>query len=104
MSAETGAERTGRAGRTREAGGSAGAGRRPSRRFPLITRDTARPEGGGRAAPRGLRSARYDVLGGAPRPGKAGVLRETAAVRGAARWARWRGGARTRSGPRGRRR
>ncbi|MBI0379110.1 DUF3017 domain-containing protein, partial [Streptomyces albiflaviniger] len=31
----------------------AGPGRfiRRSRRFPLITRDTARPEGGGRAAP-----------------------------------------------------
>ncbi|MEE1939426.1 DUF3017 domain-containing protein [Streptomyces sp. TRM 70361] len=28
-----------------------GAPRRRSRRFPLITRDTARPEGGGRAAP-----------------------------------------------------
>ncbi|MFE9255118.1 DUF3017 domain-containing protein [Streptomyces sp. NPDC006879] len=27
-------------------------GRRRSRRFPSITRDTARPEGGGRAAPR----------------------------------------------------
>ncbi|MFP8886077.1 DUF3017 domain-containing protein [Streptomyces mangrovi] len=60
MSAETGAERTGETGGTgkageteqiREAGGSAGAGRRRSRRFPLITRDTARPEGGGRAAP-----------------------------------------------------
>ncbi|WP_369242625.1 DUF3017 domain-containing protein [Streptomyces sp. R21] len=27
--------------------------RRTTRRFPLFTRDTARPEGGGRAAPRG---------------------------------------------------
>ncbi|WP_374228508.1 DUF3017 domain-containing protein [Streptomyces sp. CNQ085] len=45
MSAETGTERTG------QAGGSEGARGRPSRRFPLITRDTARPEGGGRAAP-----------------------------------------------------
>ncbi|WP_093851186.1 DUF3017 domain-containing protein [Streptomyces pini] len=59
MSAETGAERTRGAGeageteRSRETGGTAGtgAGRRRSRRFPLITRDTARPEGGGRAAP-----------------------------------------------------
>ncbi|MFI8197337.1 DUF3017 domain-containing protein [Streptomyces sp. NPDC085942] len=35
------------------AGQAAGAGRRPrgSRRFPRFTRDTARPEGGGRAAP-----------------------------------------------------
>ncbi|MET9142556.1 DUF3017 domain-containing protein [Streptomyces sp. NPDC004042] len=34
-------------------GGAAGKGRRPrgTRRFPLFTRDTARPEGGGRAAP-----------------------------------------------------
>ncbi|MFF8725406.1 DUF3017 domain-containing protein [Streptomyces sp. NPDC015171] len=29
----------------------AGERRRPTRRFPRITRDTARPEGGGRAAP-----------------------------------------------------
>ncbi|MET7638004.1 DUF3017 domain-containing protein [Streptomyces sp. NPDC005438] len=35
--------------RTRGAGDS-GAPRRRSRRFPVITRDTARPEGGGRAA------------------------------------------------------
>jgi len=34
-----------------EQGGEAAAPRR-SRRFPLFTRDTARPEGGGRAAPR----------------------------------------------------
>ncbi|MFH8220037.1 DUF3017 domain-containing protein [Streptomyces sp. NPDC018057] len=34
-------------------GGAPGKGRRPrgTRRFPLFTRDTARPEGGGRAAP-----------------------------------------------------
>ncbi|MTE20665.1 DUF3017 domain-containing protein [Streptomyces sp. TRM43335] len=37
-------------------GGAGGAGgadgpERPSRRFPSVTRDTARPEGGGRAAP-----------------------------------------------------
>ncbi|MET8328734.1 DUF3017 domain-containing protein [Streptomyces sp. NPDC005181] len=31
-------------------GGGPGAGPRPSRRFPSFTRDTARPEGGGRAA------------------------------------------------------
>nr|WTB33108.1 DUF3017 domain-containing protein [Streptomyces sp. NBC_00830] len=31
-------------------GGGPGAGPRPSRRFPSLTRDTARPEGGGRAA------------------------------------------------------
>ncbi|WP_307792379.1 DUF3017 domain-containing protein [Streptomyces verrucosisporus] len=54
MSAETGDGPTGGAGEaggTGDDGGSAGTGRRPSRRFPLITRDTARPEGGGRAAP-----------------------------------------------------
>ncbi|WP_410536946.1 DUF3017 domain-containing protein [Streptomyces sp. KL2] len=65
MSAETGTG-TGKAGEAEgavEAGGAGGSGqagqagqadgarRRPSRRFPLITRDTARPEGGGRAAP-----------------------------------------------------
>ncbi|MDT3396250.1 DUF3017 domain-containing protein [Streptomyces sp. B1866] len=32
-------------------GASGESGRRLSRRFPVITRDTARPEGGGRAAP-----------------------------------------------------
>ncbi|MEU9315487.1 DUF3017 domain-containing protein [Streptomyces sp. NPDC048295] len=32
------------------AGGPAAGGKRPSRRFPSFTRDTARPEGGGRAA------------------------------------------------------
>ncbi|MFD5080879.1 DUF3017 domain-containing protein [Streptomyces sp. NPDC058371] len=32
---------------------AAGRPRRTTRRFPLFTRDTARPEGGGRAAPRG---------------------------------------------------
>ncbi|MFD4503349.1 DUF3017 domain-containing protein [Streptomyces sp. NPDC058457] len=31
-------------------GSEAGGGRRVTRRFPLFTRDTARPEGGGRAA------------------------------------------------------
>lgn len=31
-------------------GADPGAGRRRSRRFPTLTRDTARPEGGGRAA------------------------------------------------------
>ncbi|MDG9704299.1 DUF3017 domain-containing protein [Streptomyces sp. DH37] len=41
----------GEAAGTGDAGEPAGAARRPSRRFPLITRDTARPEGGGRAAP-----------------------------------------------------
>jgi squalene synthase HpnC len=41
--------------------------------------------GGGRAALRAIRSARYDVLAGAPRPGRTGVLRETAAVLGRAR-------------------
>jgi hypothetical protein len=47
------AENAGNAGNaeTGDAGEPAGATRRPSRRFPLITRDTARPEGGGRAAP-----------------------------------------------------
>ncbi|MER8095765.1 DUF3017 domain-containing protein [Streptomyces goshikiensis] len=33
-------------------GGEEGKGGRATRRFPSITRDTARPEGGGRAAPR----------------------------------------------------
>ncbi|SEQ66184.1 Protein of unknown function [Streptomyces radiopugnans] len=60
VSAETGTEKAGRAegaggaggaGESGQAGEAAGAPRRPSRRFPLITRDTARPEGGGRAAP-----------------------------------------------------
>ncbi|MEV8016556.1 DUF3017 domain-containing protein [Streptomyces sp. NPDC086554] len=32
------------------AAGAGGQGKRASRRFPLFTRDTARPEGGGRAA------------------------------------------------------
>ncbi|PJE99554.1 squalene synthase HpnC [Streptomyces carminius] len=41
--------------------------------------------GGGRAALRAVRSARYDVLAGTPRPTRAGVLRETAAVLGQAR-------------------
>ncbi|MFG2886340.1 DUF3017 domain-containing protein [Streptomyces sp. NPDC048297] len=30
--------------------GTTGGARRPTRRFPLLTKDTARPEGGGRAA------------------------------------------------------
>ncbi|WP_371617512.1 DUF3017 domain-containing protein [Streptomyces sp. NBC_00454] len=34
-----------------EAGAAAGTGAARSRRFPSVTRDTARPEGGGRAAP-----------------------------------------------------
>ncbi|MGK5499354.1 squalene/phytoene synthase family protein, partial [Streptomyces sp. URMC 125] len=41
--------------------------------------------GGGRAALRAVRSARYDVLAPAPRPSRTGVLRETAAVLGRAR-------------------
>ncbi|MEE1942130.1 squalene synthase HpnC [Streptomyces sp. TRM 70361] len=41
--------------------------------------------GGGRAALRAVRSARYDVLAGTPRPTRAGVLRETATVLGQAR-------------------
>ncbi|MFD8865285.1 DUF3017 domain-containing protein [Streptomyces sp. NPDC059590] len=53
--AEPTAERT--AERTAESAGQRPAMR--SRRFPLITRDTARPEGGGRAAP-----------GGAPAPAR----------------------------------
>jgi hypothetical protein len=36
--------------RERAAGSGTGAAPRPSRRFPSLTRDTARPEGGGRAA------------------------------------------------------
>ncbi|MFB6819427.1 DUF3017 domain-containing protein [Streptomyces sp. NPDC056347] len=40
---------TGTAGQSAESGGEPGAPR--SRRFPSFTRDTARPEGGGRAAP-----------------------------------------------------
>ncbi|MEV8534999.1 DUF3017 domain-containing protein [Streptomyces sp. NPDC051211] len=34
-----------------DASGGQGGGERRSRRFPQVTRDTARPEGGGRAAP-----------------------------------------------------
>ncbi|WP_223837833.1 DUF3017 domain-containing protein [Streptomyces venezuelae] len=45
--AETGAE----TGAGSETGTGTGSGAR-SRRFPQVTRDTARPEGGGRAAPR----------------------------------------------------
>ncbi|MEU6087528.1 DUF3017 domain-containing protein [Streptomyces sp. NPDC047085] len=41
------------------ASGAAGGARRTTRRFPLLTKDTARPEGGGRAAP-----------GGAPAPAR----------------------------------
>ncbi|MBA0052287.1 squalene synthase HpnC [Streptomyces sp. AJS327] len=36
--------------------------------------------GGGRAAVRAIRDARFDVLPGAPRPTRRGVLRETAAI------------------------
>ncbi|WP_408649053.1 DUF3017 domain-containing protein [Streptomyces poriticola] len=45
-------EADGRSGPEERGGAPAGgAPRRTSRRFPLFTRDTARPEGGGRAAP-----------------------------------------------------
>ncbi|GAA2406513.1 squalene synthase HpnC [Streptomyces glaucosporus] len=41
--------------------------------------------GGGRAALRAIRSARYDVLAATPRPTRTGVLREAAATLGRAR-------------------
>ncbi|GAA2452112.1 DUF3017 domain-containing protein [Streptomyces macrosporus] len=41
----------GRTGASGSAGGPEETPRRASRRFPTFTRDTARPEGGGRAAP-----------------------------------------------------
>ncbi|MFE6663170.1 DUF3017 domain-containing protein [Streptomyces sp. NPDC057697] len=46
----TGPGRTGAASPDDAAGEEAAGGTRPSRRFPSFTRDTARPEGGGRAA------------------------------------------------------
>jgi len=50
VSADAGKAGAGKAG-AGKAPGAAGAPERRSRRFPPITRDTARPEGGGRAAP-----------------------------------------------------